>query len=147
IVGVDEVLRGPAPLGERGRELRPVRRCVHLVERERVERWIVESPLESQWRIADGQKRIQERPMLGGLDVDDDIAAAAYVDRFAIDSERMPCGIKPLVVAFAVKLLGVEILYIGQQRGVTPRDMLVVPGNDEGKAGERDAGGVKTGRV
>ena len=85
--------------------------------------------------------------MLGGLDVDDHIAAATHVDDFAVDSKRMPVGIKPLVVAFAIELLRIEILHIGQQRGVAPRNMLVVPGNDEGHSGERDACDVEAGRA
>ena len=137
IVGVNEVLRGPVPLRERGGKLRPVRRGVHLVERERVERWIVEGPLESDGRIAGGEKRIQKRPVRGGFDIDDDIAAAAYVDGFAIDGERMPCGVEALVVALAVELLGVEILHVGVERGESPGDVLVVAGDDEGQAGER----------
>ena len=90
IVGVDEILRGPVPLGERGGELRPVRRGVHFIERNRVERRIVEGPLEGDGRIASGEKRIQQRAVRGGLDVESDIFAAANVDDFVIDGERMP---------------------------------------------------------
>ncbi len=132
---------------ERGGELRPVRRGVHFVERERVERGIVEGPLESDGRIARGEKRIQQRAVRGGLDVEDDIFAAANVNDFVIDGERLPCASMPFVVALAVELFDVEVLHVAVERGESPGHVLVVAGDDERKAGQRDSGGVEAGRA
>ena len=147
VVGVDQILRGPAPCGERGGKLRPVRRRVHLVERQRVERGIVEGPLEGDGRVARGENRVHERPVLGGLNIENDILAAAHVDDFAIDGERMPLCVVALVVALAVELFVVEVLYVGLERGKSPGHVLVVAGDDERQPGQRDARGVKARRA
>jgi hypothetical protein len=152
IVGVDEILRGPAPLGERGGEFGPVRSYVHLVKRQGVESGIVEGPLERSGRVIRGktgraEKRVEQRAVLGGLDVEDDILAAAHVDDFAIDDERMPCFVGAFVVALAVEFFNVQILRVAVERGKSPSHVLIVAGDDEREAGERDACGVEAGRV
>ena len=73
--------------------------------------------------------------MRGGLNVEDNILAAAHVDHFAIDGERMPLRVDALVVAFAVELFVVEILHVGLERGESPGHVLVVAGNDERQPG------------
>ena len=83
--------------------------------------------------------------MFGGLNVNDNVAASAHVNHLVIDGERMPRGVKPFVVAFAVELLRVEILHIGVKRGEAPGNVLVVPGDNQRQARQRDAGGVKPG--
>ena len=95
-----------------GGELGPIRRRVHFVERKSVERWIVEGPLESGGRIAGGEQRIQERTMRGALHYKGDIFAAADMNDFAIEIERMPLRTHSrrfgtFVVAFAVEFLDV----------------------------------------
>ena len=69
IVGVDRILCGPGPRAQSRRKLRPVGRDVNLVERKRVERWVIERPPESYRPHLPGEEGIQERPVSGGLNV------------------------------------------------------------------------------
>ena len=71
------------------------------------------------------------------------IFAAANVNDLAIDSERMPQAVETLIVALAVEFFDVEILHIAVERGESPGHVLVVAGDDERHAGQRDAGGVE----
>jgi hypothetical protein len=89
---------------------------------------------------------LSKRAVRRGLNVEDDILAAADVNHFVIDCERMPLRVVALVVALAVELFDVEILHVAVERGKSPGHVLVVAGDDERQAGERDAGGVKAGR-
>ena len=91
--------------------------------------------------------RIQQRAMVGGLHVEGDVFAAAHVDDFVVDGERLPVAVGGLVIALAVELLDVEVLHVGVERGESPGHVLVVAGDDEGHAGERDPGGVEAGRA
>jgi len=71
--------------------------------------------------------------VLGGLHIEFDILAAADVDDFVVDGERLPGAVGRFVVALAVEGFVVEVLYVGVESGKAPGDVLVVSGNDEGK--------------
>ena len=76
---------------------------------------------------------------------EDHILAAADVNDFAIDGKRMPLGVVAFVVALAVEFFDVEILHIDVECRESPRDMIVVAGNDKRETGKRDTRRVKTG--
>ena len=89
--------------------------------------------------------------MHGGLDSEENVFAAANVNDFGIEDERMPySALFPsiiFVVAFAIEFFDVEILRVAVERGESPCDVIIVAGDDERNAGERDAGGVEAGRA
>ena len=80
--------------------------------------------------------------MRGGLHIDNDLAAAAHIDGFAIDGQRMPASVGGQIVALAVELFRVQVLHVGIERGKSPGHVLVVPGHDKGQPRHGYAGGV-----
>ena len=64
IVGIDDILRGPAPLRKRRREFSPVGCGVHCVERNRVQRCVIERPLECDGARVFGEDGIEQRAVV-----------------------------------------------------------------------------------
>ncbi len=145
VVGVDHILRGPGPGAQGRRKLRPVGGNIDLVKRQRVEGSVVERPLQRDGARFLGEDRIEQRPVGGGLHVERDIRAAAYVNHFMIHGHGLPTAIGGLVVALAVEFFHVKVLHVGKQRGEAPGHMLVVPGNYKRHTRQRDSGSVVSG--
>ena len=59
------------------------------------------------------EQRIQERPVIGGWDVNDDIFTEANVDHFVVDGQRFPTSVAGLVIAFAVERFEIKIFDVG----------------------------------
>ena len=85
--------------------------------------------------------------MRGGLDSKENVFAAANVNDFGIEGERVLLAVVAFVVAVAVEFFDVEILRVAVERGESPGDVIIVAGDDEREAGKCDACGVEAGRV
>ncbi len=84
--------------------------------------------------------------MPGGGDVEDLVRAAADVDDLLPVEDGVPGAVggrRTLGFAGAAEVLDVEVLDIGAEVGEAPGDMVVVADDDEGGAGEGDAGDVE----
>ena len=86
--------------------------------------------------------------MLGGEDVEDDVFAAADVDGLGVvdDGCHAPSGDwNSRVGGGDAGALDVDVLDVGAEVGEAPGDVVVVADDDEGSAGESDAGDVEGG--
>ena len=81
--------------------------------------------------------------MLGGGDVEGDVGAAADVDDLGVVEDGLPGAVGGLELGSSRRCRGgarCRVLDVGAEVGEAPGDVLVVADDDEGNAGEGDAG-------
>ncbi len=146
VVGVDEILRRAAEGGEGGDEAGSAGGGVDGEERGSDAGWIVDDPAEGEsalfCREDAGDDGGDVGAVLGGGDVEGDVFAAFDVDDLAIEEEGLPDAGLGLVLV-AADVLDVDVLDFGAEVGEAPGYVVVVAGDDEGNAGEGDAGDVE----
>ena len=142
-VGVDEVLRRGAIEGERLAEVLEAGRRVEAEDRlERPVRLEVRRPADRhRWRVLQSLVDVvEDRAVHRRSDLEVERLLAGHLDLFVADVER---GGRPIVdVRVRVRridFLDDEVLDVGIDVGRAPRDARVVPEDDAGHAGERDA--------
>ncbi len=84
----------------------------------------------------------------GGEDVEGDVAASGYADVLGVVSDGSPGAVGLLVLgggAGAAEVFDAEILDVGTEVGESPGDVLIAADDDEGDAGEGEAGDVELG--
>ena len=153
IVGVDEVLRGATPGGECGEHGGPVAGRVDGEEGCGEVGGVVDGPAKAETAAFRGEKAGDDGDVgvsvTGEGDIEDDVGAATDVDDLGLVADGAPCTVGELILGAersAAGVLDVEVLHVRAEVGESPGNVVVVPADDEGRAGEGDSGGVEVGQ-
>ena len=152
VVGVDEVLRGATPVGEGGEHGGPVGGGVDGEEGRGEVGGVVDGPAETKGAAFRGKDAGDDGrvgvSVSGEGDVEDDVGAAAHLDDLGLVADGEPCAAGGLELGAgrgAASVLDDEVLHVRAEVGESPGNVVVVPGDDEGRAGEGDSGDVEGG--
>jgi hypothetical protein len=158
IVGVDDVLGGASEAAEGGEKAGPVVGVVYVEGGDLEVGGVVDGPAEGEGAgmavglgsfgredgVEDGGEGVA---VAGGEDLEVDGALAFDLDGFGEVDDELPgvaSGEEFLCGAGAAGGFDVDVLDVGAEVGEAPGDVVVVADDDEGKAGDGDAGGVES---